>query len=300
MFMKLLKDENAVMRSKADAFQFLNAMISFESKPELLGLLDDDRHCGPLRVKEVLTFMDDARDVIDMLIPILSCLVNKETSRPLYKRPRNRMISCIHNIAGIYSMLSEEDVIALLPSHSTNALVSYLEIAVMTIAEARSSFEVKKLVRRLVEKKIEGTEKLCALLLLQGEVPAPVTQSKMIDSSFNNSDNVACWVSDKIEPGGRHDNDFKNFRDIQIVPTHDEILCETSPWLPLASHENSFIEDKEMRMLDANFRLLREDALYTMKNNIQERKRIWENARIIGFTHHSPHKKCRQAHYPLE
>ena len=36
-------------------------------------------------------------------------------------------------------------------------------------------------------------------------------------------------------PGGRHDNDFENFRDIQLVPTDDEIKCEAQSWLPLAS-----------------------------------------------------------------
>lgn len=282
VFYKLLKDENAVMRSKVDALKFIEGMVSIESKAELLLLLDDERYCGPTRLKEALMFMDVSNDVDKMLIPILRCLVNRETNRPLYKRPRNRMISTINSIPGIYSILNEPDVLDSLTLQSPEVLVTYLETAVLTIAEARSSFEIKSLVRGLMKNNIGGTEKLSALLLLENKMPIKVTSTsnaKYDDGSVA----VACWVSDQQEPGGRHDNDFTNFRDIHLVPTHDEILCPTAPWLPLASQENAFIENKDIRMLDANFRLLREDAVCSMKNNIEERKRVWQNARIIAF-----------------
>jgi hypothetical protein len=283
MFCKLVKDENAVMRSRVDALKFTEGMMSFESKAELLLLLDDERYCGPLRLKEALSFLYGADDVDKILIPILSCIINKETDRPLYKRPRNRMISTINSIPGIYSILSEDDVLESLKSQSAAVLIAYLETTVVTIAQSRSNFDIKRLVRGLMKNETGGTEKLSALLLLDKKSPS--TMTSVSDPNLNDDQStVACWVSDQQEPGGRHDNDFENFRDIQLVPTHDEILCPTAPWLPLASQENSFIENKEIRMLDANFRLLREDAVSSMKNNIEERKRVWRNARIIAFT----------------
>lgn len=111
-----------------------------------------------------------------------------------------------------------------------------------------------------------------------------IHDNNSIEGTDGSGKNVACWVSDLRPPGGRHDNDFEIYRDIQLVPTREEILCDTNPFLPLASGENSFIEDKQMRMLDANFRLLRQDYVSTMKSNLTERKRVWRNARIIDVT----------------
>ena len=33
-------------------------------------------------------------------------------------------------------------------------------------------------------------------------------------------------------PGDRHDNDYKCFRDVRILPTMKEVLCERQPYLP--------------------------------------------------------------------
>ncbi len=35
-----------------------------------------------------------------------------------------------------------------------------------------------------------------------------------------------------VSPGGRHDNDFVNFREIAIYPTGDELLSTLRPFLP--------------------------------------------------------------------
>ena len=72
-------------------------------------------------------------------------------------------------------------------------------------------------------------------------------------------------------PGGRHDNDFIDFRDISIVPTADEVQCTKRAFLRHAS----LLDDpnaKETRIadyLDNTFRLLREDMLCEMKDELQ-------------------------------
>ncbi|KAG1746045.1 P-loop containing nucleoside triphosphate hydrolase protein [Suillus paluster] len=73
------------------------------------------------------------------------------------------------------------------------------------------------------------------------------------------------------EPGGRHDNDFVDFREISILPTADEILCQQPPFI----RPSSVLEDpdgEETRTadyLDNTFRLLREDMLYEIKEELQ-------------------------------
>jgi hypothetical protein len=76
--------------------------------------------------------------------------------------------------------------------------------------------------------------------------------------------------NDESRPGGRHDNDFADFRKIAILPTADELssvetpfyrtskdVCEAEPELRMALH------------LDNQFRLLREDMLGELRADIQ-------------------------------
>ncbi|CAB5387849.1 unnamed protein product [Rhizophagus irregularis] len=69
--------------------------------------------------------------------------------------------------------------------------------------------------------------------------------------------------------GKRHDNDFSEISKISIIPTNEEILCERSPFLP-TSHRYSlhFLPDGSARLLDTQFRLLREDLLNPIRGGL--------------------------------
>jgi hypothetical protein len=77
-------------------------------------------------------------------------------------------------------------------------------------------------------------------------------------------------VSTGSSPGGRHDNDSEDFRTISILPTAEEIHCQVPPFL----RPSSFLVDPETETnraaiyLDNTFRLLREDMLYEMREEI--------------------------------
>ncbi|KAG0696167.1 P-loop containing nucleoside triphosphate hydrolase protein [Suillus ampliporus] len=72
-------------------------------------------------------------------------------------------------------------------------------------------------------------------------------------------------------PGGRHDNDFVDFREISILPTADEILCQQPPFI----RPSSVLEDPDGEAtrtadyLDNTFRLLREEMLHEMREELQ-------------------------------
>lgn len=72
-------------------------------------------------------------------------------------------------------------------------------------------------------------------------------------------------------PGGRHDNDHEDFRKIAILPTADELLSKERPFLRPAD----VLEDPETAPtrvamhLDNQFRLLREDMVYEMREELQ-------------------------------
>jgi len=91
-------------------------------------------------------------------------------------------------------------------------------------------------------------------------------------------------------PGGRHDNDFANFRKISILPTSGELSSTDPPFLrPSNMLEDPRTEPNRVAIhLDNQFRLLREDMLYEMReelNVVLGRKRgHHKGVKINGFS----------------
>ena len=72
-------------------------------------------------------------------------------------------------------------------------------------------------------------------------------------------------------PGGRHDNDFTDFREIAIYPTADEIQSTEPPFLRLAEtlSDPAYEGNRLTVHLDNQFRLLREDMLKELRDELQ-------------------------------
>ena len=70
-------------------------------------------------------------------------------------------------------------------------------------------------------------------------------------------------------PGGRHDNDFADFREISILPTPDEILSSKPPFFRTSDAVEETEEDLRLvTHLDNQFRLFREDMLYELRDDL--------------------------------
>ncbi|KAK3293760.1 P-loop containing nucleoside triphosphate hydrolase protein [Chaetomium fimeti] len=87
-------------------------------------------------------------------------------------------------------------------------------------------------------------------------------------------------------PGGRHDNDFADISKIQIYPTTDEFLSTQQPYYQTAREIVDTEADKRPRAhLDNHFRLLREDMLAELREDIQVatgKKKGRRNALLLG------------------
>ncbi|KAH7906168.1 P-loop containing nucleoside triphosphate hydrolase protein [Hygrophoropsis aurantiaca] len=107
-------------------------------------------------------------------------------------------------------------------------------------------------------------------------------------------------------PGGRHDNDFSDFRQIAILPTADEILSSQSAFL----RSSSQLEDPNTEKtriadyLDNTFRLLREDMIHEMREELQialkkkkgkHRGLVIDGLKLIDVHCGTPDKRCRWA-----
>ncbi|KAK7753526.1 hypothetical protein SLS62_004601 [Diatrype stigma] len=80
-----------------------------------------------------------------------------------------------------------------------------------------------------------------------------------------------------FSPGGRHDNDFVDFRQIAIYPTPDELLSDEAPFYRRAREVyETPLADRVAVHLDNQFRLLREDMLADLR---EDRKLVFGKKR---------------------
>ncbi|CAE7233886.1 unnamed protein product [Rhizoctonia solani] len=71
--------------------------------------------------------------------------------------------------------------------------------------------------------------------------------------------------------GPRHDNDHLLIENIRIAPTHQELMCEIASYLPpnFPGAPHFFEETTSQRLLDIQFRLLREELIAPIRMAIQ-------------------------------
>ncbi|PLN78187.1 P-loop containing nucleoside triphosphate hydrolase protein [Aspergillus taichungensis] len=70
--------------------------------------------------------------------------------------------------------------------------------------------------------------------------------------------------------GGRHDNDFPDFRRTAILPTADEFACAERPFYRRAEEILELVGDQRVAgHLDNQFRLMREDMLSELRESVQ-------------------------------
>jgi len=217
-----------------------------------------------------------------VFIPMLRSLITPDTARPLYRTLRDRILFQIFSVPGLVESLVRMEFLSFANEAAISILSQFLLAVAKAFVEVRKSEGIAVLTEQLQAQhgNMSGVNALCALVLVDKKSEA----TNDVESTTENPpmDHIP-WVTDLRPPGDRHDNDELNYRNIQIVPTIAELICQDPPYLPLASGQNYVLEEPVNRLLDRNFRLLREDAVSTMRTNILEQNRPWKNARVVGL-----------------
>lgn len=82
---------------------------------------------------------------------------------------------------------------------------------------------------------------------------------------------LSSFPMDMQIPGGRHDNDLAEISQIQILPTHGEIVSGDSEYLPSTNFlQPHFLADPLQRYIDSTFRLLRHDVFGSAKDILRD------------------------------
>jgi len=113
-------------------------------------------------------------------------------------------------------------------------------------------------------------------------------------------------VNGDYGPGGRHDNDFEDFRKIVILPTADEITSKEQPFYRTSDEldDPATIDTRLGNYLDNQFRLLREDMVYDMREElevVQGKKKghrmglVVQGLKLLGMSCGTPDRRVKWA-----
>ncbi|KAJ5264543.1 hypothetical protein N7505_007336 [Penicillium chrysogenum] len=82
---------------------------------------------------------------------------------------------------------------------------------------------------------------------------------------------LSSFPLDMQTPGGRHGNDLADISEVKILPTHGEIVSDSSEYLPSTNFlQPHILPDPLQRYIDSTFRLLRHDVFGLAKDVLRD------------------------------
>ncbi|CAG8526836.1 2633_t:CDS:10, partial [Gigaspora rosea] len=135
-----------------------------------------------------------------------------------------------------------------------------------------SDIERQKYFFVILDKEINNTNKM-----LTNGLRSLSPQETFTKSSTNSNSAVTYYRKLAKKHGPRHDNDFSEISKISIIPTKAEVLCKRDPFLPTTNMDDTlhYLPKGANRLLDTQFRLLREDMMCPIRlgeNNAKIKK----------------------------
>lgn len=284
LFDKLMKDSNAVMKP-TDCKAFLQACIDLPDENEFILRLASPEENGTKQIIAACTGGDNYNHpnfINNSVLPLLRRIFSDSNSRGMAKSKRNQLIAAL-----LKQLVMREYILEILPIISDPIPFAQLVHDVLLsegdgeIRQSLSDFVPHFLSGCSRTKFVEHVGFTNILESIQNIIqPRPQTTSASPYSSASSRPATHGNLADAYAgPGGRHDNDKANYRDIQLVPTEEEIVCQQAPYLPV-SNESLTVG----KVLDRNFRLLREDLLGPLREEFKEGPRFqYDDARVLNY-----------------
>lgn len=162
------------------------------------------------------------------------------------------------------------------------ALAGWFEEWANDVISARPSFRDKITTieldsrRHIVDHLREDVERLVAVLRRQSEQQTKSRLPRPSLSAAHRSEALASRLLQTYDPPGelrvagpRHDNDHESIADIKVIPTLGELRSPHTPYLPpsIAEAPHHLPAWSMERLLDIQFRLLREEMVYAPESS---------------------------------
>ena len=232
-------------RRPQDGRRFLRAAVDYDDKLDLVFKLTNPQDYGAKMLRMAIASECSADFLSTSVLPFIRVLTAEDICNGMAAASVTEILSTLHAVPGLLSLLRATLDEFTIPDASTVGWLILMWCRQVQSARAENS-EVRKFAEVLIEQNNVAT--------------------RMLRNVLNITDNTDSLLSNPIKTGlvgiedlyqyagGRHGNDAIDYRSISLLPTIDELMCNTPPFLPdCAVTEGS--------ALDRQFRLLREDVV---------------------------------------
>lgn len=254
---RALTDKAFRFNGPADGARLLGDMSSFDDGADLVYQLTHPEQHGEALIKRLLSMDSSVEYFKCSIVPFLRRLGRDDMCVGTLKADLHKIINIIMEIPGFRVAL--RNAASALTTTKDVETISWFAYKVGILrADARVDPDIKAVVDELIER----------------DAPLAATLNTIFGESMQTAETIATEPSDLSicdlteMPGGRHDNDHRDFRSIGIAPTTEEIESERQPYLPFPGF--SLIKDPVAALLDRQFRILREDLLGPMRSLLRD------------------------------
>eukprot|EP00953_Heterococcus_sp_UTEX-ZZ885_P024146 13222-Heterococcus_DN1.PRE.2 len=204
----------------------------------------------------------------DVVAPFLDWLSQDCLSKGICARAQQAILEDIWRTPGLAdSMLEAVEQQRLPDERSVAWLLDRLCFASGSAAvQAREDAVIKRIAEHLLLRTDAPAVQQRAMRIWQAshpgqQLPQQQQQQRLQQSTASASDSSRpLSEAQEVAPGGRHDNDFADFRSVQNVPTIGELASDKFPFLPSPQ--------EDWPALDRQYRLLRHDLVSSIREKL--------------------------------
>eukprot|EP00808_Paulinella_micropora_P013953 g63804.t1 len=300
-FLDKLKSGEKKIDNPRDAEQLFKQLLKHKAEPETMVLLFEDS-LTPAMATAIRVLLPS----VTLVLELLSALGEERLSHGVF---RVKPLQCFGAIFGVPDFLRQvltdlETKRMQDPAPVAWALLKLPEVDhELDMADAELRIRSNKLACRVAQllqaSNARGLASMQPALANMFASPDTSSENKTPSMSFKQLSSLAIARQAMRRPGVReHDNDKENFREIGIAPTSSELMCD----------EEVVHQQPEMKLLDRQFRLLREDLIGPMREELRDElkrppadhRRLYRNPTLteIDFKP-QPHFKVQVSMTPL-
>ncbi|CAK9209133.1 unnamed protein product [Sphagnum troendelagicum] len=254
-----------IIRDEQDAQRLLHAVVSYGDHVELLSRLISSPH-GLECLRQALSISFDQTFLNNSVVPVFKYLAHNDLLLGSRQQFLSALLIHIAKVPFLMDKLANDMAKGLLLEE---AVVGRFVLQIIS-SVGDNGIEVRKL---------PSIIKLAEILSLSTSPPVQEL-SKRISIVLNGTgSSTSSFVQVSIQvpvpvPGGRDSNDHEDYRSISVIPTADEITCKQEPYLIKAVELRKKMgsETAEAFFLDRHFRLLREDIVGKLREELEEFK----------------------------